>query len=71
MIMSPENGGEASRPVISRDETLKTQQFYGKSCDDLRQEADKSLQQLQSRLNVLSKRVEEIGKSIELIQGYS
>ena len=69
--MSPENGGEASRPVISQDETLKTQQFYGKAYDDLRQEADKSLQQLQSRLNVLSKRVEEIGKSIELIQGYS
>ena len=65
------NGGEASRPAISQDETLNTLQFYGKSYDDLRQEADKSLQQLWARLNVLSKRVEEIGKSIELIQRYS
>ena len=65
------NGGEASRPAISQDETLNTLQFYGKSYDDLRLEADKSLQQLWSRLNVLSKRVEEIGKSIELIQRYS
>ena len=54
------NGGEASRPAISQDETLNTLQFYGKSYDDLRQEAHKSL-------NVLLKRVEEIGKSIELI----
>ena len=65
------NGGEASRPAISQDETLNTLQFYGKSYDDLRLEADKRLQQLWSRLNVLSKRVEEIGKSIELIQRYS
>ena len=65
------NGGEASRPAISQDETLNTLQFYGKSYDDLRQEAHKSLQQLWARLNVLSKRVEEIGKSIELIQRYS
>ena len=50
---------------------MNTLQFYGKSYDDLRQEADKSLQQLWARLNVLSKRVEEIGKSIELIQRYS
>ena len=61
------NGGEASRPAISQDETLNTLQLYGKSYDDLRQEAHKSLQQLWARLNVLSKRVEEIGKSIELI----
>ena len=61
------NGGEASRPAISQDETLNTLQFYGKSYDDLRQEAHKSLQQLWACLNVLSKRVEEIGKSIELI----
>ena len=60
-----------SRPAISQDETLNTLQFYVKSYNDLRQEADKSLQQLWSRLNVLSKRVEEIGKSIELIQRYS
>ena len=60
-----------SRPAISQDETLNTLQFYGKSYGDLRQEADKSLQQLWSHLNVLSKRVEEIGKSIELIQRYS
>ena len=65
------NGGDGSRPAISQDETLNTLQFYGKSYDDLRQEADKSLQQLWARLNVLSKRVEEIGKSIELIQRYS
>ena len=69
--MSPENGGEASQLAISQDETLNTLQFYGKSYDDLRQEADKSLQQLWSRLNVLSKRVGEIGKSVELIQCYS
>ena len=31
------NGGEASRPAISQDETLNTLQFYGKSYDDLRQ----------------------------------
>ena len=41
--MSPENGGEASQLAISQDETLNTLQFYGKSYDDLRQEADKSL----------------------------
>ena len=66
-----DNGGEASQLVISQDETLNTLQFYGKSYDDLRQEADKSLQQLWSRLDVLSKRMEEIGKSIELTQRYS
>ena len=65
------NGGEASWLAISQDETLNTLQFYGKSYDDLRQEADKNLQQLWSRLNVLSKRVGEIGKSLELIQCYS
>ena len=59
------NGGEASWPAISQDETLNTLQFYGKSYDDLRQEADKNLQQLWSRLNVLSKRVGEIGKSLD------
>ena len=32
------NGGEASRPAISQDETLNTLQFYGKSYDKLRQE---------------------------------
>ena len=62
---------EPSRLAISQDETLNILRFYGKSYDDLRQQADKSLQQLWSRLNVLSKRVEEIGKSIELIQRYS
>ena len=59
------NGGEASWLAISQDETLNTLQFYGKSYDDLRQEADKNLQQLWSRLNVLSKRVGEIGKSLD------
>ena len=59
------NGGEASWLVISQDETLNTLQFYGKSYDDLRQDADKNLQQLWSRLNVLSKRVGEIGKSLD------
>ena len=59
------NGGEASRLAISQDETLNTLQFYGKSYDDLRQDADKNLQQLWSRLNVLSKRVGEIGKSLD------
>ena len=48
------NGGEASWLAISQDETLNTLQFYGKSYDDLRQNADKNLQQLWSRLNVLS-----------------
>ena len=42
---------------------MNTLQFYGKSYDDLRQEADKNLQQLWS--------VGEIGKSLELIQCYS
>ena len=65
------NGGEVSRLAISQDETLNILQFYGKSYDHLRQEADKSLQQLWSRLNVLSEWVEEIGKSIELTQRYS
>ena len=32
------NGGEASRPAISQDETLNTLQFYDKSYDKLRQE---------------------------------
>ena len=50
---------------------MNTLQFYVKSYDDLRQDADKNLQQLWSRLNVLSKRVGEIGKSLELIQRYS
>ena len=59
------NGGEASWPAISQDETLNILQFYGKSYDDLRQDADKNLQQLWSRLNVLSKRVGEIGKSLD------
>ena len=59
------NGGEASWLAISQDETLNTLQFYGKSYDDLRQDADKNLQQLWSRLNVLSKRVGEIGKSLD------
>ena len=65
------NGGEASWLAISQDETLNILQFYGKSYDDLRQDADKNLQQLWSRLNVLSKRVGEIGKSHELIKRYS
>ena len=59
------NGGEASWLAISQDETLNTLQFYGKSYDDLRQDADKNLQQLWSRLNFLSKRVGEIGKSLD------
>ena len=59
------NDGEASWLAISQDETLNTLQFYGKSYDDLRQDADKNLQQLWSRLNVLSKRVGEIGKSLD------
>ena len=42
---------EPSRLAISQDETLNTLRFYGKSYDDLRQQADKSLQQLWSRLN--------------------
>ena len=59
------NGGEASWLAISQDETLNILQFYGKSYDDLRQDADKNLQQLWSRLNFLSKRVGEIGKSLD------
>ena len=59
------NGGEGSWLAISQDETLNTLQFYGKSYDDLRQDADKNLQQLWSRLNFLSKRVGEIGKSLD------
>ena len=43
------NGGEASG-AITKDEALNTLQFYGKAYDDLRLEADKSLQQLWSRL---------------------
>ena len=46
MLMSPENGGEASQLAISQEETLNILQFYSKSYDDLRQKADKSLQQL-------------------------
>ena len=42
---------EPSRLAISQDETLNILRFYGKSYDDLRQQADKSLQQLWSRLN--------------------
>ena len=61
------NGGEASRPAISQDETLNTLQFYGKSYDDLRQEADRSLQRLWARLNVLSKRVEVDQYNVKIV----
>ena len=64
------NGGEPSSS-ITKDEALNTLQFYGKSYDDLRLEADKSLQQLWSHLNALTSRVDEVGNAIEEIQRYS
>ncbi|PFX18772.1 hypothetical protein AWC38_SpisGene16843 [Stylophora pistillata] len=65
------NGGEASRPAISQDETLNTLQFYAPAFYEVTRSMKPLLQQLWSLLNVLCKRVEEIGKSIELIQRYS
>ena len=53
------NGGEVRRLPISRRETLNILQFHGNSYKHPRQEADKSAQQLWSRLNFLTRRVEE------------
>lgn len=64
------NGGEASCS-ITKDEALNTLQFYGKAYDDLRSEADKSLQQLWSHLKALTSRVDDIGNAIDEIQRYS
>ena len=64
------NGGEAS-DAITKDEALNTLQFYGKAYDDLRLEADESLQQLWSHLKVLTSRVDDIGNAIDEIQRYS
>ena len=60
---------ESTGDITGRD--FKNPAILQQVYDDLRQEADEILQQLYSRLNVLPERVEEIGKSIELIQGYS
>ena len=64
------NGGEPCCS-ITKDEALTTLQFYGKSYDDLRSEADKSLQQLWSHLKALTSRVDEVGNAIDEIQRYS
>ena len=64
------NGGEASCS-ITKDEALNTLQFYGNAYDDLCLEADKSLKQLWSHLNVLTSRVDEIGNAIDEIKRYS
>ena len=64
------NGGEASCS-ITKDEALNTLQFYGKAYDDLRSEADKSLQQLWSHLKALTSRMDDIGNAIDEIQRYS
>ena len=53
------NDGEVRRLAIFQQGTLNILQFYGNSYDDPRQEADKSLQQLWSLLNVLTRRIEE------------
>ena len=58
------NGGEASG-AITKDEALNTLQFYGKDYDDLRLEADKSLQQLWSNLKTLNSRVNYIRNAID------
>ena len=53
------NDGEVRRLAIFQQGTLNILQFYGNSYDDPRREADKSLQQLWSLLNVLTRRIEE------------
>ena len=53
------NDGEVRRLAIFQQGTLNILQFYGNSYDDPRQEADKSLQQLWSLLNVPTRRIEE------------
>ena len=53
------NDGEVRRLAIFQQGTLNILQFYGNSYDDPRQEADKSMQQLWSLLNVLTRRIEE------------
>ena len=53
-----------------KDEVLHTLQFYGKSYDDLRLEADKSLQQLWALSKALTSRVDEVGNAIDEIQRY-
>lgn len=64
------NGGEPSLS-IPKDEAMSALQFYRKSYDDLRSEADKSLQQLWSHLKALTSRVDEVGNAIDEIQRYS
>ena len=59
------NGGEPCCS-ITKDEALTSLQFYGKSYDDLRSEADKSLQQLWSHLKALTSRVDEVGNGLIL-----
>ena len=58
-VYVPSNDGEVRRLAIFQQGTLNILQFYGNSYDDPRQEADKSLQQLWSLLNVLTRRIEE------------
>ena len=53
------NDGEVRRLAIFQQGTLNILQFYGNSYDDPRREADKSLQQLWSLLNVLTRIIEE------------
>ena len=64
------NGGEPSFS-ITKDEAMSALQSYGKSYDDLRSEADNSLQQLWSHLKALTSRVDEVGNAIDEIQRYS
>ena len=65
-----QESGIGSKPScsITKDEALTTLQFYGKSYDDLRSEADKNLQQLWSHLKALTSRVDEVGNVIDEIQ---
>lgn len=64
------NGGEPSCSIM-KDEVLKTLQFYGKSYDDLRSQADKSLQRLWAQVKALTSRVDEVGNATDEIQRYS
>ena len=61
------NGGEPSFS-ITNEEALSALQLYGKFYDDLRSEADKSLQQLWSHLKALTSQMDEVGNAIDEIQ---
>lgn len=65
-----DNGGEATCS-ITKDEALNALYFYGKAYDDLRSEANKSLQRFWSHLKALTSPVDDVGNASDEILGYS